>query len=465
MRFVNRKGELHTLQRLYDSNSFEFVPVYGRRRIGKTRLIEEFIKDKDSIYFLADAVAEKEQLKNMGKTVGEFFSDQILQDNGFKDWYQFFSYLKNKANKSNKKIILVIDEFPYLVNSNPAISSIFQKGIDEYLKNTFILLILMGSSIGMMEKEILFYKAPLYGRRTASIEINEMRFSTLTEFFPKKTFNDIIKIYSVFGVIPAYLEKVNPASDIFENIRYHILDKNSFMYNEVEFLLREELREPRNYFAILKAIAQGKQKVSEIINETGFEKSMVSKYLDILRSLKFIVKDIPVTEKNPEKSKMGIYRLFDMYFTFWFKFIFQNKRFIEIERPELVLKIIKENLEQHVSGIFEEVCRDICFDLMKNNLIQYTQIGKWWSKNAEIDIAALDEEDKTVWFGECKWSNKKVGENIYSELVEKSKLVDYFGKSQKNRYILFSKNGFTENMKKIALKENVLLIGREYYFD
>ncbi|MEJ5228158.1 ATP-binding protein, partial [Thermodesulfovibrio sp.] len=164
LKFINRKNELESLNRLYSKEGFQFVPIYGRRRVGKTRLIQEFIKDKPAIYYLADAVSEREQLKNLGKEVGIFFRDQILTEAGFKDWYQFFRYLKEK---SKDRLILVIDEFPYLVNSNPAISSIFQKGIDQYLKDTQIFLILMGSSIGMMEKEVLHYKAPLYGRRTA----------------------------------------------------------------------------------------------------------------------------------------------------------------------------------------------------------------------------------------------------------------------------------------------------------
>jgi AAA+ ATPase superfamily predicted ATPase len=206
LKFVNRQNELETLERLYQKEGFQFIPIYGRRRIGKTRLIQEFIKQKPAIYFFSDSVSESEQLKNIGRAVGEFFNDQILIDAGFKDWYQFFSYLQQKATK---RLIVVIDEFPYLINSNPAISSIFQKGIDEYLKNSNIFMVIMGSSVGMMEKEVLHYKAPLYGRRTASMEIKEMNFSCLSEFFPDKKFDELVRIYSVFGTIPAYIGNLN----------------------------------------------------------------------------------------------------------------------------------------------------------------------------------------------------------------------------------------------------------------
>lgn len=455
MKFINREKELSALEKIYQKDGFQFIPVYGRRRIGKTRLIQEFIKDKNAIYFLADSALESEQLKNIGKLVGEYFNDLILIDSGFKDWYQFFSYLKAKGDK---RLIVIIDEFPYLVNSNKAISSVFQKGIDEYLNKTNIFLILMGSSIGMMEKEVLFYKAPLYGRRTGSLELQEMFFQTLKAFYPSKSFDELVRFYAVFGTIPAYIEKINLRENIFKNIEKLILDKEAFLYNEVEYILREELREPRNYFVILKSIAQGKRKLSEIINDTGFEKGLVSKYIDTLRDLRFLEKEISVTEKYPEKSKLGLYRIHDNYFAFWFKYIFPNRSKIEIEKSDYVLKIIEESFEQHVSSAYEYVCRDLCRTFMQDKLIYYTSIGRWWSKNEEIDIVALDEETKTVYFAECKWSNKKIGDDVYKELVRKSQLVLWHNETRKNKYILFSKSGFTERMKSLAKEENILLI-------
>lgn len=455
MKFVNRQDELASLEKIHRTGGFQFVPIYGRRRVGKTRLIQEFIKGKKALYFLADSVSETEQLKNLGRIIGEHFKDSILVDAGFKDWYQFFLYIKEKQKT---RLIIVIDEFPYLVNSNPAISSIFQKGIDEYLKKTNIFLILLGSSIGMMEKEVLFYKAPLYGRRTASLEVREMTVDALKDFFPRRSFEEIAKIYSVFGTIPAYIEKFNPQHDIFRNIRDLILDKGSFLYNEVEYILREELREPRNYFVILKAIALGKRKLSEIINETGFEKSMVSRYIDILRGLRFVEKDIPVTEKHPEKSKQGLYRLHDKFFAFWFKYVFPNRSRLEIGNIDYVMKLIKDSFEHHISTVYEDVCMDMCKKLMADGLMQYTIIGKWWSRNEEIDIIALDEDSKTAYFGECKWSTKKVGEDIYKDLIRKSRLVDWHKDRRRDKFMLFSKSGFTPQMTEIAKQQNVLLI-------
>jgi AAA+ ATPase superfamily predicted ATPase len=458
LKFANRNEEMNLLKELYEEKPFQFIVIYGRRRVGKTRLVQEFIRDKPAVYFLADSISESEPLKILGRDVGDFFNDPILRDSGFKDWYQFFKYLKDRAAK---RFILVIDEFPYLVNANAAISSIFQKGIDSYLKDSNLFLVLLGSSIGMMEREVLFYKAPLYGRRTASLEVKEIVFDSLRDFFPEMGFERRVEIYSVMGAIPAYIEKINPNVGIYQNMLSLILNRGSFLYNEVEFLLREELREPRNYFVILRSIAQGKRKLSEIINDTGFEKSHLSRYLDILRSIRLIEKEIPVTEKYPEKSRLGLYKLHDRYFAFWFKYVFPNRGRLEIGNTDYVINKIKESFDQHVSIVYEDICKGLCFRLMGEGRIQFTAIGKWWMRNQEIDLVALDEEEKTIYFAECKWSSRKVGEDVFSDLVSKSSLVDWNIGKRKERYILFSKKGFTESMQKLAKEKDVLLVEGE----
>jgi len=454
MKFINRNEEFEILSRFYKEDKFHFVPVYGRRRIGKTRLIQEFIKDKPAIYFLADSVAEQEQLKSLGREVGAFFDD-ILAQRGFADWQQFFEYLKKNVRD---RTILVIDEFPYLVNSNKAISSIFQKGIDQYLKDTGLFLILMGSSVGMMEREVLFYKAPLYGRRTGSLKMNELSFNSMKEFFPGKGMEELVSIFGVIGAIPAYLEQLDPQKDIFGNIEELILNRGTFLSSEVEFILREELREPRNYFVILRSIAQGKRKVSEIINDTGFDKSLLSRYLEILRSLGFVEKEIPVTEKHPEKSKLGLYRIHDRFFEFWFRYVFPNRSRLEIGKSKEVLRKIKENFDQYLSFVFEDVCRQHCLELMKDGKMQFTSIGRWWRKNEEIDIVALDEESKEIYFIEVKWSKKPVGIDILDDLRRKALLVEWESGERKEHFMLFSRSGFTDTLITRAKAEGIALL-------
>lgn len=455
MNFVNREKELETLENAYRKPGFQFIPLYGRRRIGKTRLVREFLRDKRSIYFHADSASEKEQLKNLGRIVGTFTQDSILTYAGFRDWYQLFDYFKIKFER---RLIFVIDEFPYLANANPAISSIFQKGIDDVLSQSDMFLILMGSSIGMMEKEILFYKAPLFGRRTGSLEVPEMRFCALRDFFPGQRFEDLVRIYSIFGAVPAYLEKYSSKQDIFKNIEAMTLDPGAFLYDEVEYLLREELREPRNYFVILRALSQGKHKMSEIINDTGFEKSLVARYLDILRKLNLVRKDIPVTEKNSEKSKRGLYRIRDKYIAYWFKYIFPNRSHLEIGDAGRVLSLIRNSFDDHTAASYEEVCMDLCRDIAGESLPALTDFGKWWSKTEEIDIVALAGGANDVLFGECKWSRNKVGEDVYRDLKRKADLVDWKREKRIPRYALFSRSGFTDAILRIAKQEDVFLV-------
>lgn len=456
MRFVNRITELAFLNKYHAQSGFQFVPLYGRRRVGKTRLMQEFIRDKRAVYFLADSVTETEQLRILGEEVGEYFGDSILVESGFRDWQQFFRYLKEKS--AAERLVMVIDEFPYLVNANKGISSIFQKGIDTHLKESNLMLVLLGSSIGMMEEEVLYYKAPLYGRRTGSLEVREMPFSALAEFFPETEFSRRLAVYSVFGSIPAYIERLSTDCDIRSAIVDHVLDRGSFLYNEVEFLLREELREPRNYFVILRAIAQGKRKLSEIINETGIEKAHLARYLDILRSLRFVDKEIPITEKYPDKSRLGLYRLHDRFFTFWFKYVFPYRSRLEIGNISYLLNKLDETFDQYLSFVYEDVCNERCLDFMRAGVMSFSAIGRWWQKNEEIDLVALDEESNTIWFGECKWSIKPVGEDIYRDLQRKARLVEWGGNERRERYMLFSRSGFTESLMAIAKREQVLLV-------
>ncbi len=462
MNFVNRREELAFLERCHDATGFQFVPLYGRRRVGKTRLIQEFMRGKRALYFMADSLTEGEQLRNLGREAGDFFNDPFLIESGFRDWYQFFRYLCDKTG--DERLVVVIDEFPYLVSANNAISSIFQKGIDAFLHDRPIFLILLGSSIGMMEQEVLFSKAPLYGRRTASLDVREMNFAALREFFPQLDLLQRLAVYGVMGAIPAYLERVDPTRDIMTVICEQILERGSFLHNEVEFLLREELREPRNYFVILRAIAQGKRKMSEIINDTGFDKNHLSRYLDILRSLRFVDKEIPVTERYPEKSRLGLYRLHDRFISFWFRYVFPYRSRLEIGNTEYLLAKINDTFDQHLSFVYEDVCREICLDLLKKGIVDFSAIGRWWTKRDEIDLVALDDASHTIWFGECKWSTKQVGVDIYADLRRKAKFVDWHGRERHERFILFSKNGFTPGMQRTAKHDGVVLVSGEDLF-
>ncbi|MBI5185179.1 MAG: ATP-binding protein [Nitrospinae bacterium] len=290
----------------------QFIVLWGKRRIGKTEIVKRFVKGKLHLYFLAESTNEKEQLRRFSILVGEFFREPLLLTRGFDAWEEAFRYLRDK----NERLILAVDEFPYLIQSNPGIPSLFQKGWDEYLSGSKVFLILLGSSVGMMETEVLGHKSPLYGRRTGQWKIQPMPFSAVRQFRKGKSFEDGVMHYSVAGGVPAYWLQFPEKKDFRQNLTDHVLRKGETLYDEVEFLLREEFREPRHYFSLLQAVSHGKRKLSEIVNATGIPQPMANKYLGILSDLDIVEREVPVTEEKPLKSKKGLYRIKDRFFLF-----------------------------------------------------------------------------------------------------------------------------------------------------
>jgi len=446
-KFVNREIELETLEKRFKTNKPELFILYGRRRVGKTELIKQFMKDKPHIYFLSDKRHEKEQLKEFSKKIGEFFIDKLLINRGFGDWIDVFEYLKEKLKN---RIIFVIDEFPFLMTANKAIPSIFQKGWDEYLQNTKVFLILCGSSIAMMEKGTLSYKSPLYGRRTGQWKLDPLNFHESQDFFPNYNIEEKIESFSILGGIPAYLKQFDDMKDIFYNIEEKILKRDSFLYNEPEFVLREELKEPKTYFSILKNLSFGKTRLNEIATSLEMERNKVSMYLSILENLDIVGRLIPVTERHPHKSRKGLYFIKDNFFKFWFRFVFPNRGDIEVGKTEDVLKNeIIPNFNQFVSLVFEDICVEI---IKRKSLFNFERIGRWWYKDKEIDIVALNEQTKEILFVECKWQDNVNARKILEELKEKSKFVDWNKDKRKEYYAVFAKS-FKEKIK----EDNLML--------
>jgi len=459
MIFVNRDAELSFLRHAWQEDKSQLVVIYGKRRVGKTALVKEFSKDQPHIYFLADKAPDRDQLRQLSEKVGLYFQDDFLLSRGFGAWYDFFNYIKSKG-----KFVMIFDEFPYLIESNPAIPSLFQKGWDEDLSQSGVFLILLGSSMGMMETEVLGHKSPLFGRRTGQILVETLPFNSAKEFFPAMSDDAFMHFYGALGGTPAYLLQFDPADDFVENIRRRILAPEAYLYREPDFILREELREPRNYFSILRAISMGKTRPAEIINETGFDKNMVGKYLSVLTDLKIIRREVPVTEWGSEKSKKGIYLLEDHFFRFWFRYVYPNRSFIEEGQIDYVLdRKIMPSIDRFISWSFEEVCRSrvrkgLVIPGVIPGIIQCNRVGRWWSKEGEIDIVGLAEDENTVVFGEAKWSVNPVGTDILNDLEKKAKLVDWRKGNRKEYFILFSRTGFTANLEKLAGERGDLLL-------
>ncbi|MBA4317847.1 MAG: ATP-binding protein [Flavobacterium sp.] len=458
MKFINRTKEIEAMNEKWETGTSQFFIIYGKRRVGKTELAKQFLKNKPAIYFLADRRNHSDQLKELGRVVGNYFDDKILAKKGFQDWIEFFEYISGKGSK--KPLAIVIDEYPYLVEADKTISSVFQKGWEQYLKNSKVFFVLLGSSIAMMESETLIYSSPLFGRRTGQILVDPMTFANSWKFFPKKSFDEFLSVYSITDGMPSYLLQINEKETIKENIAKKIFSRTEFLHNEVEFMLKEELREPKNYLAILKAISWGKRKFGEIVNDTGLEKNMITKYLSILERLHLIEKEVPVTEKKPGKSRNGLYKISDNFFRFWFQYVFPFKSDLEIGRYSHVFDQFDQSFGMFESFVYEKVCQELIFDF-EEKLFPIERVGRWWAPDKEIDIVGISEREQKIVFGECKWSSKAVGTNIFFDLQTKAKFVQW-GKGKRSEYfILFSRNGFTSDMLKLAAeKNNVVLVDK-----
>jgi AAA+ ATPase superfamily predicted ATPase len=437
--FVNREKELKLLNDEYNSSSFKFSIIYGRRRVGKTTLIKKYIENKDSIYLLVTYESLNIVLDRLKEFVADFYDDDFLRDIEVKSFEQLFQYIAKQ--NFEKKLIIIIDEFQYLSKLDSSIVSQFQYIVDEILKDKNIHLILCGSIISMMYEQTLSYSSPLYGRRTSAIKLEALKFEYLSKFFKDKSQNELIELYSVLYGVPKYIEMFKDCEYIYDSINKNIIDKNSYLYDEPKFILQNEVNEPINYFTILEVIANGEHKIGNIAGKLNKNVQNITSFIAKLIELDIIYKDVPITEEQPHKSKKGLYFIKDNFFRFWFMYVLPNKSQLEIDNREVVLKKIEKSFSEYVSKTYEDICIEYT---LKNYDIQ--KCGRWWNKSEEIDVVGVSEGYLVV--GECKYSNKKVGIDILKKLKIKSALIDT--KKPIGKYLLFSKSGFTGELINIA---------------
>jgi len=400
--FVNREEELAALESRYKSGKTEFVVIYGRRRVGKTALILRFMRNKRGVYLLARETSSLENLRRFSERLADHFGDEVLRKNPLRSWDALLEYLAAKAERS--RLVVAIDEFPNLVRGSPELPSILQEYLDLRFPSTRLFLIICGSSVGMMER-LLGYKSPLYGRRTAQLKVGPLRFQKIRGFFPRYEWKELVEVYGILGGTPAYLREFSDDLTVERNLLERYLRPESILYRDALFVLREELEDPRNYFAIMEAVARGKTTLGEIINETGLERGTVGKYLSVLRDLGLIRREVPVTESW--KSRRGRYYLKDPYFAFWFRFVHPNSDLIEAGDADAALRAITRDFNVYMGWVFELVAREALFELGRRGElpVRFTRVGKWWMGDQEVDIMALDPDAKRALLVEVKWSD------------------------------------------------------------
>ena len=460
-KFINRDNERDFLEKEYAKSSASFVVIYGRRRIGKTQLIKEFIKDKSALFFLATEESENENRNEFKNRVAEYIGAPLLANANISEWETLFRYIIE--GKPDEKKLIIIDEFQYIAKSNPPFISIMQKIWDNVLESENVMLILCGSLVNMMYAQTLSYNSPLYGRRTGQIKMKQIAFKHYNEFFNGLSERRLIEAYSVTGGVPKYIESFEPYSDVYEAIEKSVMSKESCLYEEPNFLLEKEVQDVGSYFSIIKTIASGKQKPNEIAAALEIQSTNLPKYLKVLIDLDILEREVPATESKPEKSKMGLYRIRDNYIKFWFMFIYPYKSYIEMDNTDFVMDKIKKGfIPNHAAFVYEDICRrEYMNELVANNTWDFvpTKIGRWWDRtDKEIDIAAVDENSDNIIFGECKFTNKPMDVDVYYELLEKKQYVNWKSKSRKEHFVFFSFSGYTDKMKALSQeKGNIVL--------
>lgn len=458
-----RKEELNQLKELYNSHSFEFLVMYGRRRVGKTTILQEFAKYHHSIFFPAREKNDALNLEDFSKVIQYHFDKNYIAS--FQSWEDAFNYIGSKVLE---RTAIIIDEFPYIIEENPSVKSILQHAIDHSWKNKNIFLILCGSSISIMETDVMGRKSPLHDRQTSSLEIKPFDYLESSIFFPNYSNEDKLLAYGILGGVPRYLEAFDPNISIEKNIASKIIRNGSYLHEEPDNLLKAELRETNVYSSILSAIANGRNKIIDIANFIHEDRTKVAKYLITLQTLRLIEKRIPCGA--PETSKKSIYIIKDQFFKFWFRYEFTNNSYYAILGANDASKEIMDDISNLMGDAFEEICKEYIIRLAKKRMLPFIpyHLGKWWGANPiikaqdDVDLLAIDRSGKKAIFIECKFTSHPMPYDEYEDLVIDSKA---FEKIEEKHFWFISKSGYTDSVIKQAKKDNAVLLSIDDLFN
>ncbi len=458
--FVGRHQELEQLNQAYQENDFQFTVIYGRRRIGKTSLINEFLKDKKAIYYVALEENAEDNLKRFSDAISIFKNTDQGGKEKFANFEECFKEITHLAQK--QRVILVIDEFPYLAKAYPTISSMLQSYIDHEFKETNLFLILCGSSMSFMERQVLGYQSPLYGRRTLALKLEPFKLSEAHEMLPKLSKEDAFIINTVCGGVPQYLSYMSDSMSVADNIKKNFLSKSGRLFDEPNNLLQQELRDPTNYNSIINAIASGASKHSKIAQSAHLQTGPLTTYLNNLIDLGIVEKKLPVTEQKKSKSKNIVYRICDGMFRFWYTFVGKQTDLIERGLTDLAWVKVQKGLSDFMGPEFEKYSQDFMWSQDMNEKIvpnPFIHLGNWWGtdkrthQQVELDIVGFSDDERDGYFGECKWKNEPISRSVLEKLITNSEIFKYPIK----HYYLFSKSSFTDSCQELAEKINCQL--------
>ena len=455
--FYCREEELQTMNRRYEKGRFECIVIYGRRRVGKTALINEFCKGKPTVYFSALSASSQENLEALSKAIYICKNPDSPVAPTYRSYEDALDEITAMAKQ--QRLVFVIDEYPYLAKAEKSFSSRLQHIIDHQWQDSQLYLILCGSSMSFMEYQVLGYESPLYGRRTAQFKIQALTYREMTQFRPNLSLQDQALLYGVTGGIPHYINKLDVEDNLDEALLENLFSTSSYLFEEPENLLKQELREPAIYNSVISAIAGGASRLNEIATKVGLESGVCTKYLKVLLDLGILKKETPITEKTGKKT---IYMIDDNFFRFWYRFVPRNMSVISAGRMSLVYEqAVKKYYSDYMGLVFEKMCQEYLSRYAKNLPILLSAVGQWWGtdsrtrKEVQIDIVGTPVEGGEYLIGSCKYRNEKIG---IDELELIQKYASVFRKDGVFHYFIFSKGGFTPALLEAGERGEVTLL-------
>lgn len=455
---TTHESVLTQLNQAYQTSTAQLFVLYGRRRVGKTELIRDFVAGRPHIFFIATLCSDADQLAAFSQLIWKHQHGEDRAEFTFPSWEDAFAQLATLPNRP----IVIINEVTYLLDGNRELLTTLQKVWTQQLQAADLFLLLCGSYVGTIEREVLAADAPLAGQITGVAHLQPLGLPAAAQFFPNYSPTQQMESWAVLGGMPYYLSVFDDQRSVFENIQSHILHRRGTLYSEPQLLLLEELHDPRNYFSILRAIAEGKHKLSEISQSAGFGNSQTTgKYLDVLRQLGLVTREVSVTEREPEKSRKGRYRIEDSFLRFWFRFVHPNLRALSLDLDgEILEKRVKPNLAHFVASAFAEAAQTHLAILAQSGQLSFApdRIGRWWNDTEEIEVVALNQAEQTILVGDCHWIDSLVGLGELNDLRHKAAHLNRSGEWRTLKYALFSKAGFTADLQTIAEIEGIYLV-------
>lgn len=463
--FVGREKELERMEEMYAGGRFEMAVIYGRRRVGKTTLISKFCRNKQDVIFFPALEAEKNMnITALSGAIAEYENPGTSTYPKFDDFASILEHVSKIGRE--KRLIFVIDEYPWFAESDPSVSSQLQHAIDHVMSKGKIFLILCGSSMSFMENQVLGTKSPLYGRRTAQFKVEALNYRDTAKLNPQLTNEDNARIFGVTGGIPLYACYFNGCGDFKSGLISAMLRRDSPLFEEPGNLLKQELRDPASYYALISAIAGGASRLNEIAAKSGLNTSSCAQKISVLTELGIVDRETPIFSKEGRKS---LYYVSDLLYRFWYRFIPPNSAMIQNGYGEEVCgRILESGIPSYMGAVFEKICTQYIYQNIGRLPFFPSAIGRWWGANSEtkqqeeIDIVCTDQTGESALFCECKYLSEPVGEGVLETLIFRSGLVR---EPLKRYYAIFSKSGFTKRLEERAKNSGALLVSLEDIYE